>query len=254
MNEKDREYDSLSFINIDRGGVKTMHSKSTIVHYHYSTKNISFIKMSKILKDLGIKNNKFFLKLYDKDLEYVDPFDDNLSIEIQAKIIREIKRNFWYFIREVVRIVVPGGTKPYELHRGNLAMSWCLINNINSILILPRQNGKSIGAVAYYLWLYNFGTTNSEISFMNKKYQDSQLNLRRLKEMREALPMFLQIYDPRNDTNNLTRLVNSTTNNKIIAMPTANDEASADNLGKVEFPIYSGLPILKFNFSEKKFL
>lgn len=194
-------------------------------YYHITTNNISFIKMHKVLKSLGIENNKFFLALYDKSLENVDPFDPNLSLETQGRIIREIKRNYWYFIREVVRIVVPGGSKPYELHRGNLALGWCVTNNLNAIEILPRQNGKSIGAVAFYLWLYNFGTTNSEILFMNKKYNDSQLNLRRLKEMRDELPDYLKLFNPRIDTNNTTNIASGTTNNKVLASPTANDPA-----------------------------
>lgn len=82
--------------------------KKVTFGYQLNTENYSFLKMHKILKDMGIKNNKFFLKLYDKDLRYIDPLDEeNLTLEQQAKIIREVKRNFWYFIREVVRIPRP---------------------------------------------------------------------------------------------------------------------------------------------------
>ena len=45
------------------------------VYRDYSTKNISFLKMTKILTKLGVKNNDFFLALRDTDLIGVDPFD-----------------------------------------------------------------------------------------------------------------------------------------------------------------------------------
>lgn len=162
----------------------------------------------------------------------IDPLDEeNLTVEQKARVVKEIQCNFWYFVREIVRIPVPGGFKPYEVHRGNLSLSWCLINNINSALILPRQNYKTVSAVCYYLWLYNFVTTNSEIMFMNKSFDDSKLNLRRIKEMRDALPSYLRVQS-RYDTDNITHLVNSTNRNKIVAKPTATNEIMADNLGR----------------------
>lgn len=204
------------------------------VYYHTTTKNVSFLKVHKYLKDLGIKNNKFFLKLYDKDLANVDPYDPNLTLEMKAKVLREVRRNFWYLIREVIRIKVPGGVKYYELHRGNLALSWCLTKNINTAIILPRQNYKTISAVAFYLWLYNFATNNSQMSMSNKLTEDAQLNIRRLNDMIDELPDYLQFRDEINDINNIKRIMSSTTNNEVKAMSSANDPIKADNLGYLE--------------------
>ena len=131
------------------------------VYIQKNTKNRSFLAMYKILRDLGIKNNKFFLRLYDKALLDVDPFDEeHLSKEMKARIIREVKINPWYFFREIVRIPETGnlsGTM-FKLHRGNLAELWCLLNNVNFILILPRQNFKTQSACAFYSYEYDFGT------------------------------------------------------------------------------------------------
>lgn len=201
------------------------------VYYQLNTKNVSFIKVCKLLKDLGIKKNRFHLKLYDKDLMGVDPHDPNLSVEMKAKITQEVRINFWYFAREVVRIPVSGGVKIYELHRGNLALSWALVNNINTIIELPRQNGKSISVCVFYLWLYNFATVNSEMMLMNKKFDDSKMNLRRIKEIRDELPEYLKIIDSK-DKNNLTNLESATNKNKLVAKPTATDETTADGLGR----------------------
>ena len=68
----------------------------------YETKNKSFTRLSLVLKKMGIKNNYFFLSLLDRDLIGVDPRSPDLTVVQKAKILRECKRNVWYFIREVV--------------------------------------------------------------------------------------------------------------------------------------------------------
>lgn len=227
-----------------------MATKTRKVYYHTNTENVSFLKMYRILKDLGIEKCKFHLKLYDKDLAYINPHDPNLTTAQKAKVINEIKRNFWYFAREVVRIPVSGGVKGYEIHRGNLAMSWCVLNNINTIIELPRQNYKSISACVLYLWIYNYATVNSEIALLNKKYDDSKMNLRRIKEIRDELPDYLRLVDERNDKNNLTYLESSLTSNKLVAKPTAIDESGADQLGRgctQPCQWYDEFAFLKFN-------
>ena len=163
--------------------------------YQMSTTNKSFLTCHYMLKALGIKNNRFMLALIDPDLAGVSPYDPNLSFIMKQKILREVQNNFWYFLREVVRIPTPGvpGGMRYMLHRGNLAMNYCMMYNLNVFMELPRQQGKTISADCRYLWVYNFGTSSSEITFLNKKLQDSKLNLSRLKEIRDALPSYLQM-------------------------------------------------------------
>jgi len=138
------------------------------------TTNKSFIKMYKILKSKGIKNNKFFLKLYDSTLQGVDPFDEEkITTELSIRINAEIRRNPWYFLREIVRVPVAGGVKRYELHRGNLASSFCQFNSFNFIELLPRQHYKTVSCIINYIWFYYFGTENSTILFLNKEFPDS---------------------------------------------------------------------------------
>ena len=78
-------------------------------YYHMSTSNQSFLNMHYYLKQKGIQNNKFFLVIYDPDLIGVNPRDPNLNTVMKKKILRECIINFWYFIREVVRIPDQGG-------------------------------------------------------------------------------------------------------------------------------------------------
>jgi len=147
------------------------------------TDNMSFKKMYKVLKAKGIKNNKFFLKLYDKSLQGVNPRDeDNLTKEQKIRIIAEIKRNPWYFFREVVMLNVAGGKKRYELHRGNLALTWCRLNCLNSITLLPRQHGKTVSSLCVDEWFYRFGALNSNILFVHKDFGGSKNNLKILKK------------------------------------------------------------------------
>ena len=83
-------------------------SKRLTRHYHWKTKNQSFLDLYKDLKTLGIKNNKFFLALYDTTLEDFDPFQAVVPLEMQARIVREIIINPWYYLREIARIPVDG--------------------------------------------------------------------------------------------------------------------------------------------------
>ena len=206
-------------------------------YYQMSTTNESFKNVHYILKEMGIKNNKFMLTLLDPDLAGVDPFDPRLNSTMCLKILRECQNNFWYFIREVVRVPASGGIgggSKYELTRGNLALNYCMALNLNIFFELPRQQGKTMSALCRYLYLFNFGTTNSEIAFLNKRLDDSKLNLARLKELRSALPSYLQMAEmitPDNKrikaTNSVMALQHVGNNNKIKAVASATGKANA---------------------------
>lgn len=216
------------------------------VYYQTTTKNYSFLKMVAILKTLKITNCMFFLKLYDPVLMNVNPrtidqqFKGDEATIMKARVLREISRNYYYYIREVILIPEAGGLVPYALHRGNLALTYCLVNNINAYLELPRQHGKTIGACAFYSWVYQFATTYSEIMYMNKKHDDSKLNLKRTKDMLENLPEYLRfkdIYDPetgkkKKSTDNREFMQNAKNNNRIVTKPSATSVEAADGLGR----------------------
>lgn len=214
-----------------------------IVHIHTETTNQSFIDMHFILKEKGIKNNDFFLVLFDRDLVGVDPRDPMLNQFMQAKILREIMHNYWYFIREVVRIPDQGGSvssgKRYKLHRGNLAMNFLFTLNYNMFVELPRQHFKTMSALCRYLWTFNFGTTNSEIMFIHKNHDGSKENLGRVKRLREALPKYLQMSSAigvdgkkLKVSNTVETLQHPTNYNKIRTLPSAKNKALANNLGR----------------------
>ena len=162
--------------------------QAVTVYFQMNTKNQSFLDMHHYLKARGIKNNKFHLLLYDRDLAYVDPYDPMLPIHMKQKIFVECQRNFWYYCREVVRVPSQGG--PYvqfRLDRGNLALNFCFTLNLNIYQEQPRQTGKTVGAEVWYSWVYNFGSRNANMVFLNKKHDDAKRNLSDLKNLISSL-------------------------------------------------------------------
>lgn len=211
----------------------------TTVYYHMSTTNKSFLEVHQYLKDSGIENNRFMLTLLDPDLARIDPHDPSLSTMMKTKVLKEILYNPWYFFREVVRIPDSGqatGVK-FELSRGNLALLFCLMLNLNTFLEMPRQTGKTISSLCWYLYLFNFGTANAEMSFLNKKLDDSKLNLQRIREIRELLPSYLKMDQAFaadgtkvKGKNNVETLQHPANNNRIRTVASARNKVAAASL------------------------
>lgn len=209
------------------------------VYYQMSTRNKSFLEMHHYLKDTGRRNNKWMLILLDPDLAKIDPYDPRLPALMKQKVLRECVRNPMYFLREIVRIPESGIMTgiPYKLHRGNMALTFCLMLNLNIMAVLPRQTGKTQSALAWYLWLFNFGSSFSEMNFLNKKMDDSKLNLDRIRQMRDLLPSYLKMDKPfmkdgtkikgRDSVENLRHPVN---NNSIRCVASARNKTMAASL------------------------
>jgi len=215
-------------------------------YIHYTTTNVSFIAMYKYLKSKGIKNNKFFLKLYDESLITVNPFDKNLTNEQKGRIIREITINPWYYYREIYTIPEAGGDIRFELNRGNLALLYLAHLNINIILELPRQTGKTWGVLANFDWTYNFSGENMSILTMNKSNDDGQANIQRYKDARKLLPEYLQ-FSHKDDTDNKREIRSGLTSNVFKLIPTPKDQTFADKAGR-------GLTAPKIWFDEVAFI
>lgn len=209
------------------------------LYYQMSTTNKSFLEIHRYLQDSGIQNNKFMLALLDPDLARIDPHDPMISPLMKQKVLRECLYNPWYFFREVIRIPDSGqntGVK-FQLHRGNLALLFCLMLNLNTFLEQPRQTGKTIGGLCWYLYLFNFGTANSEMSFLNKKFEDSKLNLQRIKDIRSLLPSYLKMDEAyaadgsrlkgRNNVETMQHIING---NHIRTVPSARSKVAAASL------------------------
>lgn len=158
------------------------------------TRNISFLQTHQELKHLGIKNNAFMLELKDITLADVDPFDPNLDDKTIYRIQRECRLNFWYYVREVVKMPVPNaGPVPLYLHRGSCAQFWLFLQHIDSTLNIPRRCYKTSNTIAGpYCWSYNFGMKNSNLVIFNYDNAKSWDNLKMMKDVLDLLPPYMR--------------------------------------------------------------
>lgn len=214
--------------------------------YQWKTTNQSFIELHKDLKSLGIENNKFFLALYDKELDGVNPYSPFLPLEMQARIFRECVINPWYWLREIARVpedgkpIAPGGGTQFHIDRNSVATWYLFLNGIDHFSSKPRQCGKTVDAIAKVNYAYHFGALSASITFGNKDSTLNKMNLSRLKAQRDLLPLWLQMkisidmdsLKIQKGTENVTSMKNPITKNTIILLPTANTEARADGLGR----------------------
>lgn len=213
------------------------------VYIHYETTNTSFIEMHRYLKAIGINNNNFFLVLYDRDLAGIDPRDNNLSYQMKSRVFRECCANYWYFIREVVRVPTAGagGTGVrYQMHRGNLAMNFLFSLNYSLFTILPRQNFKTVSTAVRYLWTFNFGASYTVMGFFHKDHGGSKGNLKTVKDLRDMLPSYLQMSAETSSKtgqklkvpNTVIALGHKVNGNSIVTYPSARSDDQADKLGR----------------------
>lgn len=213
--------------------------------YDFRTKNQSFIELWHDLKKLGIKNNKFFLRLYDRDLQGVDPYSRVLPKETQLKILFECMINPWYWLREILRIPedgkpleVGGGTQ-YRIDRNNLACWYLFLNGIDHYQSKPRQTGKTQDCIARFNYAYHFGNMASSMLLFNKDQEQANINLYRLKCQRDMMPTYLQMRFIVTDDGKLDKGVDNTksirnpvTGNIIMTMGKATNKESAMKLGR----------------------
>ena len=208
------------------------------IYAQKTTKNKSFLDMYHYLKSIGIKNCEFMLTLIDPDLDGIDPYDPNLNAYYKQKILRECLCNYWYFLREIVRLP-SSGAKPmmYKLTRGNLALNFCQCLNLNVFYEAPRQQGKTVSSAIRYLYVYNFGTTNSKMAFLHKNMDGAKDNLQTVKDIRDLLPPYLIMkekffLDGKSDRgkNNTNEILNPFNNNNIKVFASATNKARAASL------------------------
>lgn len=222
--------------------MRPAYSKQTFetYHVHFSTENTSFIKMAILLQEMGVTNWHFHLKLFDEELEGIDPFDNDLSDEMKIRVFRECANNRWYFYREVFRVsengagTGVGGGSPFILNRGNMAYLWAMELNISTYLIMPRQTGKTWSAIADATWTFQF-VKGSTILHFNKNQKDANDNLGRIQSAIRMLPEYLQHSNLDNlDGSDKRRVKNNEKTMKNIIDATIEAMASAGNESKAD--------------------
>ena len=160
---------------------------------HYETKNQSFLHLAEVYHALGVNNCAFHLALLQPELKDVDPFDENLPIDVKASILYECKHNFWYFLREVVRVPVPGSLVPthFQANRANVALYWFFMNHVMVLIVILRQTGKTTMLMVLVVYLLNFGSTNVFINLLTKSEGLKAETLKKVKDLFDELPEYL---------------------------------------------------------------
>lgn len=218
--------------------------------YDTSTKNKSFLKMSKYLRERKIKNNKFMLALYDENIKGLDPYSKDLTPEQEIRIFRECSLNVWYFLREVIRIPADGANIPYIANIGNITFSYLRSLNKNIIMILPRQNGKTMATIAVDVWNMCFVASNANEVYLNKGKQDAIKNLKLFKDIKDLLPKWMLdnfIVDVKKDIDNQESKLLSKRNNTLRVVSPGSDPDAADKAGR-------GLTVSNIVFDEFAFM
>lgn len=168
-----------------------------------NTSNKSFVRLAQLYRSMGVKNHAFVLALHNPDLVGVDPHSKNLTPQQIGFIIAECFENPWYWLREVVRAPAIGGVdpRPIEGNRGIVAMYWLFENHIPQFDIQPRQTGKSFGSDSIDVRSLLVTCVNTKINLLTKDDELRRKNIRRIKEIMDDLPRYL---DRRNksDANN----------------------------------------------------
>lgn len=199
----------------------------------HKTSNTTFLRQAQVYKSMGIKNHAFMLALLQPELQGVDPYSPHLTQEQKIKIGLECKYNPWYFFREVVRLPPNGGPRPvpFRANRGNLALIWSFMSNIDTALIQPRQTGKSASTDCLMVWVQYIGTTNTKTMLLTKDDTLRQANIERLKNIRDLLPPYL-VNITSADSDNQKELTCKALGNSYVTGVSQNSENSANNLGR----------------------
>lgn len=105
---------------------------------HRNTSNKTFLRTAELFREMGVKNYYFLLQLNNPLLEDVDPWDPNLTDEIQLMILQEAQENVWYILRELIKI----DGRRFRANRAVISFIWSCLCHLNTLILMPRQSGK----------------------------------------------------------------------------------------------------------------
>ena len=199
----------------------------------FKTKQTSWIRMAALYKKMGIENYLFMLALHNPELSGVDPFSSNLTEKQILMISVEAKNNPWYVLRELIRLPATASPEPIHIraNRANIALWWLFFNHVTTMLIQPRQTGKSVSTDALMVTLFAIMTTNTDINLLTKDDNLRNKNIARLKAIIDGLPWYFKLKD-RKDTYNTEKLTLARLGNTYHTSVGQASEKAALNLGR----------------------
>ena len=200
---------------------------------HYRTSNASFLHLAEVLHRMGVRNCAFHLSLLDPDLEHIDPFSEELTLVQKAKVARECKLNFWYFLREIARVPEPGSINAiaFKANRMNVAMYWLFFNHVMTIVVILRQTGKTTALSVLAKYLLNFGAMNTFINLLTKSESLKAETLSKIKSLYEELPEYLN-FSTKKDIFNTDEIQIRDLSNKFKGNLSSSSPKQAEKVGR----------------------
>jgi hypothetical protein len=199
----------------------------------YGTTNKSFLEFAALLDKMGVQNSTFALSLMQPELSGVDIYNPNITTEQKMMVIREVPYNVWYFLREVARVPPIAGIDPvqFRANRANISMVWSFFNQVDYVLIQPRQTGKSVSTDCLSTYLYLFKMYNSRMMLLTKDDTLRSDNVARLRKMRGYFPPWL-VLDDKSDAANTTTVTYNLRKNVYRTAVGQNSEDGALKVGR----------------------
>lgn len=196
---------------------------------HVDTKNISWLRMVKVLRGMGVENSAFFLALTQPELMRLTEKDIECpSVDLQAAITIECKINPWYYFREICKVPAAGiGAAPLKLNRANLMIFWSFFNSIDFIELQSRQTGKTINTQALAEYLIHFFYKNTNIRLYTHETKLIHDNMDKFKSIRDANPPWLLSFSKMSDLDNKEGIRYSELNNTYTSKVAQHTEAGA---------------------------
>lgn len=200
---------------------------------HLETRNQSFLDLAASYKKMGVKNHAFMLALHDVGLRHVDPHDPDLTLEIQARVVKESKINPWYFFRECLKAPPISGSDPtpFTAKRSNIATYWFFFQHIMTFLVQLRQTGKSFGIYSLERYLLNIGCSDTEINHFTKDDKLKIEAISKIKALNKELPPYLR-FSTKADSRNKESVDVAILNNKLVTHIMQASSIGAMNLGR----------------------
>lgn len=200
---------------------------------HHSTTNTAFLRLAGIYRHMGVPNYQMILALHNPDLANVDPYDPDLTVEIQAAIMLECYDNFWYFLRCCTMVPGVAGREPvpFRPNRAVIAMYWLYFNHIMPIVVMGRQLGKSYGNNTLSWWLMSVRSKDTLINLLTKDRILRASTIKQIKSIDKHVPVYMT-RQTRMDTDNTEEFTVKSLNNQYIGHLPQRSKKAATNLGR----------------------
>lgn len=200
---------------------------------HTKTSNPSWLRLSAVYQEMGIKNNCFHLVLHNPYLENVNPFREDLTKDEIIAIVKECIENPWYFFREIARVPAPGSpdSSPLLANRGNISTIWLYLNHVTVLLIQIRQTGKSVTIQCILKYILGVAGMNLDIHLLTKDSDLRAKTVDAIKNMMTDLPYYLKI-KTKKDINNTEKITIKELGNTLYTSVAQASPKSALNLAR----------------------